>query len=182
MRKIIENVLNADEIKGIIDSLNIEPGKTTENNHFVANAMGFYSAPETLKYVSRIEEYVKQEFNTNMEFKNTFARVCYNGSFLRIHTDRIGLDYTVSLCLKRDVAWPLCISNKLIEIPEDQSGAWNSKTHNEADWLNSEFGEFDCMPGSMITAAGRQYPHWRNELVCGPDQSNIYVFYHWSKI
>ena len=97
MRKIIKNVLNADEIKGIIDSLNIEPGKTTENNTIVTNAMGFYSAPETLKYVSRIEEYVKQELDTDIKFNSTFTRVCYNGCFLRIHTDRIGLDYTVSM-------------------------------------------------------------------------------------
>jgi hypothetical protein len=182
MRKIIENVLNADEIKGIIDSLNIEPGETTENNDYVANAMGFYSAPETLKYVSRIEEYVKQEFNTDMVFKNTFTRVCYNESFLRIHTDRIGLDYTVSMCLKRDVAWPLCISTKRIEIPEDQTTAWNSKMYKEENWLHSEYEEFDCMPGDMISAAGRQYPHWRNKLICNPDQTNIYVFYHWAKV
>jgi hypothetical protein len=182
MGKIIENVLNADEIKSIIDSLNIEPGKTTENNSYVSRAMGFYSAPETLKYVDRIEQYVRAEFNTNLKFENSFTRVCYSGSFLRIHTDRIGLDYTVSMCLKRDVAWPLCISKKLIGISDEQTYAWDPKKYNEDDWLNSEFDSYDCLPGSMVTAEGRRYPHWRNPLVCDENQTNIYVFYHWSKV
>lgn len=182
MAKLIENVLNADEIKGIIDSLNIEHGKIGENNNYVANAMGYYSAPETLKYVNRIEQFVKEEFGDNIKFKNSFTRACYNGSFLKIHTDRIGLDYTISMCLKRDVAWPLCISTKLIEIPDDQNQAWDfNKNNNELPWL-AEFEGFDCQPGSMVSAAGRRYPHWRDPLVCDENQSNIYVFYHWTKV
>lgn len=180
--KLVADVISLDETKGIIDSLNIVPGRTTENNDYVKNAMGYFSAPETLRYVDRIEQFVKEQYGNSIKFKNTFTRVCYNDSFLKIHTDRFDLDYTVSLCLKRDIAWPLCVSTKIIDVPENQSQAWDyEKYPSEHPWLN-EYEEFDCMPGSMIIAAGRQYPHWRNPLVCDENQTNIYVFYHWTKV
>lgn len=175
----LENVLTLQECLDIEESLKSIKNKNIENGQFCANAVGYYNAPETLKYVERMEVLVKSFLGTNIEFENSFTRIYKNNSFLLMHTDRMKLDITISLCIKKDVDWPLNISTKSIIIPEGESGGWDPKVDN-SPWA-TEFIPYDNKPGDAVLAEGRKFPHWRNKLSCRDDQENIYAFYHWRR-
>ena len=69
---------------------------------------------------------------------NSFARLAFHGAELRAHTDRVGLDWTVSINIQRDARWPF----------ETLEGAgWTA--HDDSD---IDFGLLMC---------GRVKPHRR---------------------
>lgn len=176
----LANVLSLQECKEIEKSLESISNKNIEKGDTCANSVGYYNAPETLKYVDRFESLVKSHFNENIVFENTYTRSYKIGSFLKIHTDRKNLDYTISLCIKKDVNWPLNISSKRIYLPENENVGWN--TILEPDYWTNDFIAFDNDPGDAVLAEGRKYPHWREQIECDENQENIYAFYHWRKV
>lgn len=174
-----ENFLLAEEVNEILNEFMSVPRKTEDRNDYVFEGgtpltEAYYNLPTTLKYVSRFEEFLKPIYGNNLTFANTFTRLYKNGSFLRIHTDRVGLDVTISLGLKRDVPWAIHVS------PKPLSSDWNNnKSYDKTAWMKS-YSSFDLHPGDFCHCFGRKNPHWRTELQCGPDQSNIYSFFHWT--
>jgi hypothetical protein len=175
----LANILTLQECKEIEESLKSIENKNIEKGGFCANSVGYYNAPETLKYVDRFESLIKST-GVNIAFENTYTRSYKVGSFLKIHTDRKNLDFTISLCIKKDVNWPLNISSKRIYIPDNESGGWNPIL--EPDYWAKDFVAFDNDPGDAVLAEGRKYPHWREQIECNDDQENIYAFYHWRQI
>ncbi len=136
----------------------------------------FYNLPSSLKYVSRFEDYLKPIYGDNLKFANTYTRLYKNGSFLRTHTDREGLDVTVSLALRRDVPWSIHVSTR--EIDETWS---NSKEFNKLNWMKFYFS-YDLYPGDFAHCYGRLNPHWRPVIQCAEDQCNVYTFFHWTMV
>jgi len=74
----------------------------------------------------------------------SFARIYYTGSELQKHFDRPSSEYTVSLCLEKDVDWPLYIKNE------------QGLEH-----------EINLDVGDMVVYSGRRHEHWRNPLLGG---------------
>ena len=90
---------------------------------------------------------------------NTYARIYYNGGALYKHKDRVGFDYALSITLFDNLnkEWPLyCID----------------KFGNEVS-INIKRGD-----GAMMLST--ELEHWRDDLICEPDQHVVQLFMHWA--
>lgn len=143
---------------------------------YTNGSLGAYNLPSTLEYVARFEELIKADYGDNIKFENTFSRMYRNNNDLKIHTDRPGLDITLSACIYAniDFEWPMYVSNVMIE------GLWDSVADPEA--LKEDYDTINTPTGSGVACLGTQAAHWRNPLICRDDQYVIQVFYHWSFI
>lgn len=104
---------------------------------------------------------MEEELQVKMVPANSYCRIYYNGSTLKSHVDRVGLDYTISISLFSNLKndWPLmCIDRKGNTVP-----------------INIGIGD-----GGMVY--GTEIKHWRDDLTCGPDEYIIQLFMHWSFI
>lgn len=177
MTQKLFNVLTLDECKEIETAMLARTDLKVEKffkNGSICKA--YYDLPEANQHLPKIEERVKQIYTRPHKFANSYTRIYYNGGNLFLHTDRKGLDITISCCIKKasEDAWPLNISTK------PWSGAWNDNVdHNP--WL-MDYLSVDLDPGDMAITEGRRYPHWRDTLLCEPEGYAIYAFYHWSWI
>jgi len=172
IKNVFESVLAPAEIEEILEQLSEENGKV-ETSHYYNGSVGFYNLPITNKHLDKIEKLVKTVVGDNIKFENSFTRIYKKGSVLGFHIDRPGLDVTVSLCLKRDVAWPLVVSLK-------EADSEYSERHPES--YQRITTNYDILPGSFVIAEGRKFPHWREEFVGDDTQTNVYVFFHWNRV
>lgn len=102
---------------------------------------------------------MEEELQVKMKPANSYCRIYYNGATLRPHKDRVGLDYTLSVSLFSNLKtpWPLiCIDRKENTVPIDIA-----------------IGDGGMMYGTEIN-------HWRDNLICEPDEYIIQLFMHWS--
>jgi len=111
------------------------------------------------KYLKAITPQISEKLQVKIKPANTYGRIYFNGGRLQKHVDRPGLDYTLSVSLKTNLTndWPLYFKDK------------NGKTIA----LNIKDGD-----GAMML--GREMEHWRDDLVCSPDQWATKLFLHWS--
>ena len=172
IKNVFESVLNQQEINEILDQLAKEKGNV-ETSHYYNGSVGFYNLPVTNQHLDKVEKLVKSVVGDNIKCENSFTRIYKKGSVLGFHIDRPGLDVTVSICLKRDIAWPLVVSLK----EADQN---YSEQNQEPYKLVT--ASYDILPGSFVIAEGRKFPHWREEFPGEEDQSNTYVFFHWNRV
>lgn len=149
---------------------------TDENNmpEYYRNSFGYFNLPGSLSYVDRATKIIQDRYPTAV-FANTYTRVYNRHSVLNVHTDRKGLDLTLSVCLedKNNLDWPLNISAKTYAGEEWDLQADSS--HYKDKYLSAHFGV-----GYGAVMEGRRFPHWRDELLCGEKQRAVYIFYHWS--
>lgn len=176
---MVENFLSEAEVNEILTDFMSRPRNNEPTNDYVNGGdtlnltETFYNLPTTLKFIERFEAYLKPIYGSDIKFENTYTRMYKNGSFLRTHTDRSGLDVTISLGLKRDVPWSLNVS------PKPLSSDWNnSASYDKSAWMK-EFTAYDLYPGDFCHCFGRKNPHWRTTLQCNANQNNIYTFFHW---
>lgn len=169
---VFHAVLNNEEINEILSTLDPNKGMV-DQSHYYSGSIGFYNLEITNKYLGRIENLVKHVMGHDIQFENSFTRIYTPGSKLGFHIDRLNLDVTVSLCLKRDRPWPLFVSKKHID-----------NMYSEENFLPYivESSAYDLLPGDIVVCEGRKNPHWRELLVADPGQSNVYVFYHWRRV
>jgi hypothetical protein len=102
---------------------------------------------------------LEQELGIKMKPANSFGRIYYNGGTLPPHKDRSGLDYTLSITLRNNLKkdWPFWCEDKLgNHVP-----------------ISIKKGDGGMMLGNSMT-------HWRENLVCEPDEYVIQLFMHWS--
>lgn len=168
------NVLNHEELRFLDDLILFSPYMKDEtSNSYYANTQGAALAEADI-FANRIEQLVKSVYSHPIRFSNNFCRIYKNNSRLGIHTDRPGLDITVSLCVRKDSQgnWPLNISNKIWH------GPWND--HADHSLYLSDYVSVNLEPGDIAVCLGTRQPHWRDTLTCADNQRNIYVFYHWS--
>lgn len=149
---------------------------TDENKmpEYYRNSFGYYNLPGSLAFVDRATEIIKDRYPQAV-FSNTYTRVYNRHSVLKLHTDRLGLDLTLSVCLedKNNLDWPLNISAKTY-----YGEQWDIKEDPlpyKEKYLETHFGV-----GFGAVMEGRKFPHWRDELLCGEKQRAVYIFYHWS--
>jgi hypothetical protein len=128
------------------------------NAAFYDNSYGG-NHPEFEAALRELTPRLEHELGVKMTPANSFARIYYNGGTLHRHTDRDGLNYTLSITLDNtlDTEWPLwCIDKLGNEVP-----------------INIERGDGGMMLGTQMT-------HWRNDLVCAENQHLCQLFMHWS--
>lgn len=104
---------------------------------------------------------MEDELQVKMIPANSYCRIYYNGSTLKPHVDRSGLDYTLSISLfsnlKQD--WPFICTDRKGNIASISIGVGD---------------------GAMIY--GTEIKHWRDDLTCGTDEYIIQLFMHWSLV
>ena len=164
-----------EECASIVAAFDAYPNKNNESAQeaYYKDSVGVNNLPETLYYVSEFTKQV-QQFFPYAKFSNTYTR-CYNkGSYLGIHTDRVGLDLTVSVCLenKGGYKWPLYVSNK------QHQGAWSPDTDG-SPYKESAAAMYADV-GEGVAVEGRKHPHWRDPFDCKDGERTVYVFYHWT--
>tara|TARA_A100000164_G_C21743599_1_gene693526 strand:+ start:62 stop:625 length:564 start_codon:yes stop_codon:yes gene_type:complete len=85
-----------------------------------------------------------------------FTTIYTNNSYLRPHTDRPSCEYSLSLNLKSETAWPLFFKDK----------------------NNVEHG-FITDVGNGIAYLGCERPHWRRPLISKNKELYIQTFFHY---
>ena len=177
IKNVFEEVISQEEIDEILTALTKEKGHV-EPNHGFNGAIGFYNLSVTNKHLAKIEKQVKSVVGDNIKFENSFIRIYKEGSALPFHIDRPGLDVSVSLCLRRDIPWPLVVSLK--EADEEYIAPTDFSRKQESYILSTL--NYDLLPGSIVVVEGRKFPHWREKFNGNSNQCNTYVFFHWSWI
>lgn len=171
-----KNIVTPNEADSLADAiisanLNDESGQVYYNN-----SKGTSDIPESHKYIDRFTGLISTVYKKPFKFSHTYSRIYSNGSFLKIHTDREGLDITISLCVRIEakMLWPLSVSH----VPH--VGPW--KHDLDFDYYRKLYTSItlDKCDGALME--GIIYPHWRDDLICSPEEKNIYIFYHWTKI
>lgn len=166
-------VFTPTQCQEIITEFDLFEQKVDENtSEFYKDSVGVYDLPKTLAYVGQLTAKVHEMF-PGAVFQNTYTRAYAQGSYLKIHTDRDGLDITISVCLEKTtpVAYPLCISKTVYE------GQWDSSINTEP--YTKSFTSYDMPVGMGVVMEGRKYPHWRDALDCKSGERAVYAFYHW---
>lgn len=178
MRKEYANILTQDQCDSIANSMirlkNINALDCEDNNYFYNNSLGIMNLPETLELVDYVDSIVRPD-NPEIRFENSYTRIYQNNSFLKIHTDRPELFLTLTICVYSDIDhdWPLHVSNVT------HQGVWS--INGPIEQYTSNFSSYSTPVGSGITCDGLKYPHWRDPLLCQPNQMVIQTFYHWNR-
>jgi hypothetical protein len=166
-------VLSPAQCQEIICEFDAFDKKNDENaSEFYKDSVGAYDLPTTMLHVERLTAQVQKMF-PGAVFQNTYTREYSKGSYLKIHTDRDGLDITMSVCLDKTtpVAYPLCVSKV------EHKGNWFSGL--DATPYTGSFASYDMPVGMGVVMEGRKYPHWREALDCKDGERAVYAFYHW---
>lgn len=81
------------------------------DNTYVSNSIDGH-IPAVDVAVPLIEDLVRKELDFDIKFENSYCRTYHKGAQMTVHTDRPGLDVTVSLCIDKKVSepYPLCVS------------------------------------------------------------------------
>ena len=171
---LIDRVFTVDECSQLVNEFDLVENKNVEDNDFYFNSLGFYNLPGTLEHVDRLTQLVHTQY-TNIVFSNTYTRVYQDNSILGIHTDRPGLDLTISICLENNqIHWPLQVSNI------EYSGVW--QTGGDYSKWAQDYTSYSTEIGQGALCQGVKYPHWRDRFPGDAGQRAVYTFYHWTII
>jgi len=131
------------------------------NADMYKNSYGQGGIAEMEEFLQKLTLPISDVLSLKIKPSNTYARIYYNGSTLKPHVDRPGLDYTMSVTLFSNLKseWPLIAVDKL--------GKEIRCNINRKD-------------GLLIH--GTEMNHWREDLTCADDEYVIQMFLHWSRI
>jgi hypothetical protein len=146
--------------------------------------------------VYRLTQCIQKNFPEKVKYSHSFIRMYENNSILNLHTDRKGLDITLTVNIGGLENWPIHISN----IYSDQTmDAYADRSFVQHDYLkqavrDSEKSDFDrekfkedystflTPKGCGVACYSGNFPHWRDRLICAPDEYVLQIFYHWTFI
>lgn len=109
-------------------------------------------------YLNSLLPLAEKTIGKKLKIVNPWVRIYNNGSTLKRHTDRTGLDVTISVCLFSNINynWRLFVKDEN-KIP--------------TTYL-TELGVASLVTGGLLE-------HWRNPLQCGEDEYVIQMFLHY---
>lgn len=145
------NKLTAEE-RGQVAAPNADPG-------VYKPSYGFGGVQKFNNYLNFISKPLAEKLGINWKDKHCYCRIYYNGGLLGKHVDRPGLDYTLSITLMSTLTKPFPLY--VIDKKGNEISA-------------------DTKVGDGILILGTKMQHWREPLVCEPNQSCIQLFMHWS--
>jgi hypothetical protein len=152
---LLRNVLTREECLQLVEEFDASSARQQEGDAFYRGSIGLYQPPGSLSLVERLQQQLEPVFGT-LEFENSYLRAYVKGSILGIHTDRPGLDITLSVCLEHDFD----------TLPSHEP--W------KGDALALELGL-----GDGAAMDGIRYPHWREEF--SQEGRAVYIFFHWRR-
>jgi hypothetical protein len=178
MIKSYPNLLTTAEIELIRDQFLSSNPLPEGMGEYVLNSTGIGDLSTTLDVVSKIEPLIIADYGQfgTLVFQNTYTRRYNNGGMLACHTDRAGLDVTLTVCIAapENLNWPLCISTEKVDV----GFAWQPSTVSSP--YTQRFWTLNTAPGDGGACLGTRSPHWRNPLFCSDDRFVIQTFYHWT--
>ena len=127
---------------------------------YYGNSFGIGSLPIAEDCLRLLTPLIIKHYGSNLQTANSYSRIYYNGSVLKRHVDRQGLDITMSLCVFSDIEkpWPIYV---------------------EADGITHEI---DTPVNSAAVLLGTKHYHFRDPLVCRDDQKVAQIFFHWTRV
>lgn len=130
---------------------NLYPGATLSD--LCDNTFARYSPLMMEALAIHVQPRVEAAVNMQLYPTYSYARIYYEGSELKPHFDRASSEVTVSVCLEKQVDWPIYIKNA------------QGVTH-----------EINLDVGDIVIYSGRSNEHWRNPLV-GAKQIQAFLQY-----
>ena len=170
---LIRQALSAEECRRLVEEFDSAPTRQLENEAFYRGSVGLYQPPTSLALVPRLERQLAPVFG-ELEFENSYLRAYVRGSNLAIHTDRPGLDVTLSVCLEHGFAgeYPLWCSRQVFP------GPWDGNLPDYSRWTSDAVAlELGLDDGAAME--GIKYPHWRDAFE--QDGRAVYIFFHWRR-
>jgi len=144
----------------VIEAYTIHELKLETDDRFYKNSYGGVTkgAWEMLR---KFQPLVEEKIGKKVIPQNPYCRIYNNGSTLNKHTDRDGLDWTISVCLYTDVGyeWPLIA----------QVDHWTEVS-------------FPTIKGYASLVNGGALEHWREPLQCTDEQYVIQMFLHYKEV
>lgn len=170
------NILNSEDCAAIAKetfSLYKENKLEADPTPYTNGSVGTANLPSTLKPLPKIEEIIKKDYGENIKFENTFVRIYQTGNDLKIHTDRPGLDITLTICVfsSAETSWPIHVSDTIVD------GLWATVADMES--CKDSYKSYETPVGSGVACLGTKSPHWRDILTIPEGQMIVQVFYHW---
>jgi Rps23 Pro-64 3,4-dihydroxylase Tpa1-like proline 4-hydroxylase len=150
LNKIITN----DERNFIIGKIKNTPLNNESNLSYYGNSEGTQIEFDAI--FDRLTNYITDLTKLDLKKENSYSRIYKNGSFLKEHTDREGLDLTLSIQLENTFESPISFFCKGYD-----GTVYESKLNN-------------C---DSVLLKGRELPHWRDSI--NGEGSLICVFFHW---
>jgi len=170
---LLRGLLTPDECRRLVEEFDAASTKQREDDAFYRGSVGLYQPPSSVPMVPSLEQQLIPTFG-ELEFENSYLRSYVTGSILGIHTDRPGLDVTLSVCLEHnfDGEYPLWCSRQPF------FGPWNGSLPNYDFWLK-DADALELGLGDGAAMEGIRYPHWREPFE--QDGRAVYIFFHWRK-
>jgi hypothetical protein len=163
------NIFNDLDKQSMIDAL-LKPGILEEESVHEGRREAVKNLPETLTVLPELDNKIKSIYGNNIQFENSFSRVYYNQSFLKLHIDRSPLDITLSVCLLKTFLHPWDIN--ISKFP----------AFTNPDPRKEEYLKINLEENQAALFEGKIYPHWRNKLECAENEKILLTYYHWQKI
>lgn len=178
MNKYYPNILSTGQCIAIRDSMlsYLQENKlAVEKSETSKGTFSFFNLKETLNYLLEIEKIIFNDYGNKLSFKNTYTRIYKKSHELKIHTDKPGLDVTLSVCVHStiDQDWPIHVSKSIV------NRVWCNTL--PIDEYKKSFDSYVTPVGSGVACLGTKSPHWRDPLVCTDDQMVIQTFFHWEQ-
>ena len=127
--------------------------------------------------IKRLTETIETNFAEKVKYSHSFLRLYKNDSHLLLHNDRKGLDITLSVNLGGLENWPIHISNVYAEKQIDLT---YTTDHSIGAKYKEDYSSFLTPKGCGVVCYAKDFPHWREKLVCNDDEYVLQIFYHWS--
>lgn len=168
---LIRQALTTEECRQLVEEFDASPTRQLEEEAFYRGSVGLYQPPASLALVPRLERQLAPVFG-ELEFENSYLRAYVRGSILAIHTDRPGLDVTLSVCLEHhfEGEYPLWRSR------QPYTGPWDTGLTDHSRWT-SDAVALELGLGDAVAMEGIKYPHWRDSFE--QDARAVYLFFHW---
>ena len=168
---LLKKILSPEECRRLVEEFDSASSKQNETEAFYRGSVGLYQPPSSVPLVARLEQQLTPRFGA-LQFENSYLRAYLPGSILAIHTDRPGLDVTLSVCLEHDFAgeYPLWRSRQSF------TGPWDDSLPNYDRWTQDAEG-LELALGDGAAMEGIRYPHWREAFT--QEGRAVYIFFHW---
>jgi hypothetical protein len=198
---LIPNCLTIEECKTIEnrflqfiaqnpDSNDDENDRKETNFKYHENSFGLFLplvnlSIDSSKIISRLNRIINQKYS-NFVYSHAYLRNYYNGSYLRTHIDREGLDLTLTVNVAGIDTWPIHVSkSSLEELSLKHGDTLNPLDSNFKEICKKISKNIDTITtprGCGLLIDGRNYPHWRETLHCEEHEYFMQIFFHWKQV
>ena len=126
-------------------------------NEFYNHSKGGYGLPFAEGLLHQKRGYFEAATGLKLMPQNSYSRIYEDGNKMAVHTDREGLDLTVSVCVLRGFENRLCVI-----------------AHG------GQAQCFDVLQGDAVLLKGRELRHYREEIKAEKGRKLFFVFLHYS--